>query len=77
MLINELAEWPQQVVVVLDDYQFVIEDDALASVAFFIDHLPNNVHLVLSGRSDPQLPLGRLRARGEITEIRTEQLAFS
>src|SRR5215203_1321884 len=77
MLINELAEWPQQVVVVLDDYQFVIEDDALASVAFFIEHLPNNVHLVLSGRSDPQLPLGRLRARGEITEIRTEQLAFS
>lgn len=77
MLINELAEWPQRVVVVLDDYQFVIEDDALASVAFFIEHLPNNVHLVLSSRSDPQLPLGRLRARGEITEIRTEQLAFS
>jgi ATP/maltotriose-dependent transcriptional regulator MalT len=77
MLMNELAEWPQRVVVVLDDYQFVIEDDALASVAFFIEHLPNNVHLVLSSRSDPQLPLGRLRARGEITEIRTEQLAFS
>jgi LuxR family transcriptional regulator, maltose regulon positive regulatory protein len=77
MLINELAEWPQQVVVVLDDYQSVVEDDALASVAFFIEHLPNNVHFVLSSRSDPLLPLGRLRARGEITEIRTEQLGFS
>jgi LuxR family maltose regulon positive regulatory protein len=46
-------------------------------VAFFAEHLPENVHLILSSRSDPRLPLGRLRARGEMGEIRTEQLAFS
>ena len=76
-LINELAELPYQVVVVLDDYQFVTEEDAHESVAFFVDHLPENVHLVISSRTDPPLPLGRLRARGEMNEIRTEQLAFS
>ena len=77
MLINGLAELPYQVVVVLDDYQFVTEDDCHASVAFFVEHLPENAHLVLSSRTDPPLPFGRWRARGEMNEIRTEQLAFS
>jgi LuxR family maltose regulon positive regulatory protein len=75
-LINELAELPYQVVLVLDDYQFVTEEDSHETVAFFVDHLPENFHLVISSRSDPPLPLGRLRARGEMNEIRTEQLAF-
>jgi LuxR family maltose regulon positive regulatory protein len=77
MLINELAELPHRVVLVLDDYQFVTEEDAHESVAFFVEHLPENIHLVISSRSDPPLPLARLRARGEMNEIRTEQLAFS
>src|SRR5215208_4385106 len=75
-LINALAEVPQRVVLVLDDYQFVTED-VHESVAFFVEHLPENVHLVISSRSDPSLPLGLLRARGEMNELRTEQLAFS
>jgi LuxR family maltose regulon positive regulatory protein len=62
---------------VLDDYQFVTEEDAHESVAFFVEHVPDNVHLVISSRTDPPLPLGRLRARGEMNEIRTEELAFS
>jgi LuxR family maltose regulon positive regulatory protein len=76
-LINDLAELPSQVVLVLDDYQFVTEKDAHETVAFFVDHLPENVHLVISSRTDPPLPLGRLRARAEMNEIRTEQLTFS
>ena len=76
-LINELAELSHRVVLVLDDYQFVTEEDAHESVAFFVEHVPENVHLVISSRTDPPLPLGRLRARGEMNEIRTEQLAFS
>jgi LuxR family transcriptional regulator, maltose regulon positive regulatory protein len=76
-LINELAELPHQVVLVLDDYQFVTGEDSHNSVAFFVEHLPENVHLVISSRTDPLLPLGRLRARGEMNEIRSEQLAFS
>jgi LuxR family maltose regulon positive regulatory protein len=62
---------------VLDDYQFVTEEDSHESVSFFVEHLPENVHLVISSRTDPPLPLGRLRARREMNEIRTEQLAFS
>src|SRR5215211_6862190 len=76
-LINELAELPHQVVLVLDDYQFITEEDAHESVDFVVDHLPENVHLVISSRSDPPLPLGRLRARAQMNEIRSEQLAFS
>jgi LuxR family transcriptional regulator, maltose regulon positive regulatory protein len=77
MVINRLAELPREVVPVLDDYRFVTEDDCHASVAFFVEHLPGNAHLVISSRADPPLPLGRLRARGEMNEIHTEQLAFS
>jgi LuxR family transcriptional regulator, maltose regulon positive regulatory protein len=77
MLINELAEVPRRVVLVLDDYQFVTEVETHESVGFFMEHLPENVHLVISSRSDPPLPLGRLRAMGELNEIRTGQLAFT
>jgi LuxR family maltose regulon positive regulatory protein len=77
MLINELADLPRRVVLVLDDYQFVTEVETHESVTFFIEHLPENVHLVISSRSDPPLPLGRLRAMGELNEIRTGQLAFT
>jgi LuxR family maltose regulon positive regulatory protein len=76
-LINDLAELPYQVVVVLDDYQFLTEEGSHETVAFFVDHLPENFHLVISSRTDPPLPLGRLRARAEMNEIRTEELAFS
>jgi LuxR family transcriptional regulator, maltose regulon positive regulatory protein len=76
LVINRLAELPREVVLVLDDYQFITEDDCHASVAFFVEHLPANAHLVLSSRTDPPLPLGRWLARGEMNEIRTEQLAF-
>jgi LuxR family transcriptional regulator, maltose regulon positive regulatory protein len=77
MLINELAELPHRVVVVLDDYQALTEGVPHESVAFFIEHIPENINLVISSRTHPPLPLGRLRARGELNEIRTEQLAFS
>ncbi|HEX5850158.1 MAG TPA: LuxR C-terminal-related transcriptional regulator [Rubrobacter sp.] len=77
MLINALAESPHQIVLLLDDYQFVTEWETHESIAFFIEHIPENVHLVISSRSDPPLPLGRLRAMGELNEIRTGQLAFT
>ena len=76
-LINEIAELPHQIVLVLDDYQFVTGEDSHESLAFFLEYLPENVHLVISSRSEPTLPLGRLRAMGEMNEIRTEQLAFT
>jgi LuxR family transcriptional regulator, maltose regulon positive regulatory protein len=77
MLINELAGLPHRIVLLLDDYQFVTEWETHESVAFFVEHIPENLHLIISSRSDPPLPLARLRARGELAEIRTEELAFS
>jgi LuxR family transcriptional regulator, maltose regulon positive regulatory protein len=77
MLINELTELPHRVVLVFDDYHCIKESACHESVAFFIEHLPDTVHVVLSTRSYPPLSLGRLRARGEMDEIRTDQLAFS
>jgi LuxR family transcriptional regulator, maltose regulon positive regulatory protein len=77
MLLNELADLPYQMAVVLDDYQFVTEEESHKSVAFFVEHLPENVHLVISSRTEPPLPLGRLRARAQMNEIRSEQLAFT
>jgi LuxR family transcriptional regulator, maltose regulon positive regulatory protein len=76
-LVNELGEMPQKVSLVLDDYQFATDDGCRESMEFFVEHLPENVHLVLATRSDPPLHLGRLRARGELAEIRTEELAFT
>ena len=76
-LINGLSEFPQRVALVLDDYHCVKESECHELVAFFVEHLPETVHLILSTRYDLPLPLGRLRARGEVNEIRAEQLAFS
>ena len=74
MLINVLAELDRRLILVLDDYQVVTNHDCHESVAFFVEHLPENVHLVFASRTDPPLPLGRLRARGEMNEIRGDQL---
>jgi LuxR family transcriptional regulator, maltose regulon positive regulatory protein len=77
MLINDLAELPCRVVLVLDDYHLITNGECHETVGFFIEHLPEKIHLVISTRSDPPLGLGRLRARGEVNELRIEQLAFS
>src|SRR5215207_1052803 len=77
MLINELTKLPHRVVLVLDDYHLIRQKACHETVAFFVEHLPETIHLVISTRSKPALGLGRLRARGEMNEIRIEQLAFS
>jgi LuxR family maltose regulon positive regulatory protein len=65
------------VVLILDDYQ-VIEDPAIhEGISFFLEHLPESVHLILASRVDPDLPLARLRVRGQLTEIRADDLRFA
>ena len=82
-LLNEIAIIPDNVVFILDDYH-VIESqpvDAPASVdsalMFLLDHLPEQMHMVVTSRIDPPWPLSRLRARGQMMEIRAEDLRFS
>jgi LuxR family maltose regulon positive regulatory protein len=76
-LINELALLPNAVVLVLDDYHAITNPEVHESVAFLLEHMPPTLQLVLATRSDPPLPLARLRARGELTEIRARELRFS
>ena len=76
-LLNDLADAPTEVVLVLDDYHVIEAPEVHAAVAFLVDHLPDNVHLVLAGRSDPPLPLARLRARGDLLELRAADLRFT
>jgi LuxR family transcriptional regulator, maltose regulon positive regulatory protein len=77
VLINGLAELPQGVALVLDDYHCIKESECHRLVSFFVEHLPEKVRLIFSTRHDLPLPLGRWRARDEVNEIRAEQLAFS
>lgn len=77
LLINDLVDQGNSILLVLDDYQFITHPVIQDGLAFFIDHLPPNVHLVLITRSDPPFPLSRLRVRGQLAEIRADDLRFT
>src|ERR1700694_2520885 len=76
-LLNELGAISNEVVLVLDDYHLVDARDVHEGMVFLLDHLPPRLHLVIASRADPSLPLARLRARGELVEIRAEDLRFT
>jgi LuxR family maltose regulon positive regulatory protein len=76
-LLNELAAVPHDVVLVLDDYQAVAAPEIQAGIAYLLERLPAQAHLVIATRADPPLPLARLRARGELVEIRAADLRFT
>jgi LuxR family transcriptional regulator, maltose regulon positive regulatory protein len=76
-LLNELDTSESDLVLVLDDYHLVSNAVCHASLGFFVDHLPANVHLVVATRADPPLPLARLRASGELAELRIAELGFT
>ncbi|HEY5199469.1 MAG TPA: LuxR C-terminal-related transcriptional regulator [Acidothermaceae bacterium] len=77
IVINELGAVPHDVAVVLDDYHVVESPDIEEGMIFLLEHLPSQVHIVIATRADPRLPLARLRARGELVEIRAADLRFS
>jgi LuxR family maltose regulon positive regulatory protein len=76
-LLNDLAAADRDVLLVLDDAHVLRSADVLAGLRLLVEHLPPRVHLVLATRSDPDLPLARLRARGELVEVRAADLRFS
>ncbi|MEM7334891.1 MAG: LuxR C-terminal-related transcriptional regulator [Chloroflexota bacterium] len=77
ILINELSALSNKIVLVLDDYHLVDSAEVDTAVTFFLDHLPPNVHLMMTTREDPQLPLSRYRGRGQLSEFRAHDLRFS
>ena len=78
-LVNELDARPDggQVLLVLDDYHVIGAPPVHASLRFLLEHRPAGLHLVLASRSDPPLALARLRARGQLAELRAGDLRFT
>ncbi len=76
-LLNDLSAVPNDVVLVLDDYHVIDAREVQDGMAFLLEHLPPQLHLVIASRADPPLPLARLRARGELVEIRAADLRFT
>jgi LuxR family transcriptional regulator, maltose regulon positive regulatory protein len=78
-VINALAARPgdDEMLLVLDDYHLVGSEPVHASVSFLLEHLPRRLRLVLASRADPPLALARLRARGQMAELRDAELRFT
>jgi LuxR family transcriptional regulator, maltose regulon positive regulatory protein len=76
-LLNDLSGIAPPLVLVLDDYHLITNPTCHQALVFFLDHLPVGVHVVLATRVDPPLPLARMRARQELTELRVADLQFT
>jgi LuxR family maltose regulon positive regulatory protein len=76
-LINDLDAASGEMVLVLDDYHVISSQAVHAQVTFLLEHCPGTFHLLIATRSDPPLPLARLRARGQMVELRAADLRFT
>jgi len=76
-LLNEIATLPRDFVLVLDDYHVLDNTEIDSALAFLIDNQPSQMHLVITTREDPRLPLARLRARRQLMELRAADLRFT
>jgi LuxR family maltose regulon positive regulatory protein len=76
-LINDVARAGKEFILVLDDYHVIEARPVHEALVFLLDHLPPQLHLAIASRSDPPLPLARLRSRGELSEFRASDLRFT
>jgi LuxR family maltose regulon positive regulatory protein len=76
-LLNEITALPDKFILVLDDYHLIDAKPVDKALTFLLEHLPPQMHLVIATREDPQLPLARLRAQGQLTELRACDLRFA
>jgi len=76
-IVNGVSQSDQKILLVLDDFQLIGDASVRDAVGFLLDHLPSSLHIAISSRSDPLLPVARLRARGELTELRAADLRFT
>jgi len=76
-LLNDLGAVAREILLVLDDYHVIDARAVQDGMAFLLDHLPPWLHVVIASRADPALPLARMRARGELAEIRAAELRFT
>ncbi len=76
-LVNEISAIPDSFIFVLDDYHSIDSKPVDEALTFFLMHMPPQMHLVITTREDPHLPLARLRTRGQLNEVRTSDLRFT
>ena len=76
-LINEISQLQSRFNLVLDDYQAIDREEIHQSLGYLIDHQPKNMHLILSSRKTPPIPLARLRVQQRLTELTVKDLAFN
>ena len=76
-LLNQIDDVQADTILVLDDFHLIDNADIHQAVEYLLNYLPINMHLVISTRSDPPINISRLRAQGELVEIRMEQLRFN
>ena len=77
ILLNEITVIPDRFFLVLDDYHVIDSREVDRALTFLLEHLPTQMHLVITTREDPPLPLARLRVRGQLTELRATDLRFT
>jgi LuxR family maltose regulon positive regulatory protein len=75
-LINHLGHSPRQTILILDDYHWIQSQTTHDHMGYLLDHLPPQVHILVATRADPPLPITRLRGRGQMNELRMEDLRF-
>ena len=76
-LLNEIAAMPDPFILVLDDYHVINARQVDEALTFLVEYQPRQLHLVIASREDPPLPLARLRARGQLNELRAADLRFT
>ena len=77
LLLNDIARLDVDFLLILDDYHVIESPDVHEAITYLLEHAPPQLHLVLAARADPPLPLARLRARGELLELRAADLRFT
>ena len=77
ILLNDVTTIPDNFVLILDYYHVIDSKPVDEAITFLLEHLPPHMHLVIASREDPHLPLARLRARGQLTELRAANLRFT
>lgn len=76
-LLNEITTYPDPIIIVLDDYHVIDSPTIDHALVFLLDNLPPQKHLVIATRKDPRLPIARMRARDQLTELRAMDLRFT
>ncbi len=76
-LVNEIAAFPEDFIMVLDDFHLIDSKAVDENLSFLLEYLPPQIHLVITTREDPSLPIARLRAKAQLNEIRATDLRFT